>query len=47
MLSIAPTRSVAFSLFRRRQPMSRRKEAFLAAMRDALRDEAANHRKNR
>jgi DNA-binding transcriptional LysR family regulator len=47
MLSIAPTRSVAFSLFRRRQPMSRRKEAFLAAMRDALKDQPATHRKNR
>jgi DNA-binding transcriptional LysR family regulator len=47
MLSIAPTRSVAFSLVRRRQPMSRRKETFLAAMRDTLRDETAGHRKNR
>jgi DNA-binding transcriptional LysR family regulator len=37
-LAIAPARSVALSLFRRRQPMSRRKEAFVAALRDALRD---------
>ena len=37
-LAIAPTRSVALSLFRRRQPMSRRKEAFVAALRDALKD---------
>jgi len=35
-LSIAPARSVALSLFRRRQPMSRRKEALIAAVRDAL-----------
>ena len=37
-LAIAPARSVALSLFRRRQPMSRRKEAFVAALRDALKD---------
>ena len=37
-LSTAPMRSVAFSLFRRRQPLPRRKEAFLAAVRDALKD---------
>jgi DNA-binding transcriptional LysR family regulator len=37
-LAIAPTRSVAFSLFRRRQPLPRRKEGFLAAVRDALKD---------
>jgi DNA-binding transcriptional LysR family regulator len=37
-LAIAPSRSVALSLFRRRQPMSRRKEAFVAALREALRD---------
>jgi DNA-binding transcriptional LysR family regulator len=37
-LAIAPGRSVALSLFRRRQPMSRRKEAAIAAVRDALRD---------
>jgi DNA-binding transcriptional LysR family regulator len=37
-LAIAPARSVALSLFRRRQPMSRRKEAFVAALREALRD---------
>ncbi|HZP79122.1 MAG TPA: LysR family transcriptional regulator [Pseudolabrys sp.] len=38
LLSIAPKRSVALSLFRRRQPMSRRKESFLAALRDVLKD---------
>jgi DNA-binding transcriptional LysR family regulator len=37
-LAIAPARSVALSLFRRRQPMSRRKEAFVAALREALTD---------
>ena len=37
-LSTAPARSVAFSLFRRRQPLPRRKEGFLAAVRDALKD---------
>jgi DNA-binding transcriptional LysR family regulator len=37
-LPLSPPRSVALSLFRRRQPMSRRKEACLAALRDALRD---------
>jgi len=37
-LAIAPARNVALSLFRRRQPMSRRKEAFVAALREALRD---------
>jgi DNA-binding transcriptional LysR family regulator len=37
-LPIAPARSVALSLFRRRQPMSRRKEAFVSALREALRD---------
>ena len=35
-LSIAPARSVLLILFRRRQPMSRRKEALIAAVRDAL-----------
>ena len=34
-LSIAPARNVAFSLFRRRQPLSRRKEAALLKLRDA------------
>ena len=38
MMSIAPSRSVALSLFRRRQALSRRKEGFLAALRDALKD---------
>ena len=37
-LAIAPARSVALSLFRRRQPMSRRKEAFVTALREALKD---------
>jgi DNA-binding transcriptional LysR family regulator len=37
-LSTVPARRVAFSLFRRRQPLPRRKEAFLAAVRDALKD---------
>jgi DNA-binding transcriptional LysR family regulator len=37
-LAIAPARSVALSLFRRRQPMSRRKEGFVTALREALRD---------
>ena len=35
-LSMAPARSVVLSLFRRRQPMSRRKEALITAVRDAL-----------
>jgi DNA-binding transcriptional LysR family regulator len=38
VLPIAPARTVALSLFRRRQPLSRRKEGYLAALRDALRD---------
>jgi DNA-binding transcriptional LysR family regulator len=38
-LSIAPARHVTLSLFRRRQPLSRRKEGYLAALRDALRDD--------
>ena len=37
-LAISPPRSVALSLFRRRQPLSRRKEGFLAAVREALKD---------
>jgi DNA-binding transcriptional LysR family regulator len=37
-LSMVPDCSVAFSLFRRRQPLPRRKEGFLAAVRSALRD---------
>lgn len=37
-LSIVPARSVALSLFRRRQPLSRSKESFLVALRDALKD---------
>jgi DNA-binding transcriptional LysR family regulator len=35
-LSIQPARNVAFSLFRRREPMSRRKEAALLNLRDML-----------
>jgi DNA-binding transcriptional LysR family regulator len=37
-VSIIPQRRVALSLFRRRQPLSRRKQSYLAAIRDALRD---------
>jgi DNA-binding transcriptional LysR family regulator len=37
-LPILPRRHVALSLFRRRQPLARRKEALLAALRDRLRD---------
>jgi DNA-binding transcriptional LysR family regulator len=36
VLPIVPKRSVALSLFRRRQPLSRRKEAYLAALQQAL-----------
>jgi DNA-binding transcriptional LysR family regulator len=35
-LSIAPARNVAFSLFRRREPMSRRKDAALLKLREML-----------
>ena len=35
-LSIAPARNVVFSLFRRREPMSRRKEAALLRLRELL-----------
>jgi DNA-binding transcriptional LysR family regulator len=38
VLALTPKRGVAFSLFRRRQPMSRRKEAFVNRLRQALRD---------
>jgi DNA-binding transcriptional LysR family regulator len=38
MLALTPARSVALSLFRRRQPLSRRKEGYLAALRAALKD---------
>ena len=38
VLPIAPARSVTFSLFRRRQPLSRRKETYIAALRDLLKD---------
>jgi DNA-binding transcriptional LysR family regulator len=37
-LAISPARNVTLSLFRRRQPLSRRKEGLLAAVREALRD---------
>ena len=36
-LALTPPRQVVFSLFRRRQPMSRRKEAFVTRLRQALR----------
>jgi DNA-binding transcriptional LysR family regulator len=35
-MPIMPARSIALSLFRRRQPLSRRKETFLSALREAL-----------
>jgi DNA-binding transcriptional LysR family regulator len=38
VLPIVPARSVTLSLFRRRQPLPRRKEAYLATVRDMLRD---------
>jgi DNA-binding transcriptional LysR family regulator len=38
VLPIVPARSVTLSLFRRRQPLSRRKEAYLAAVRELLKD---------
>jgi DNA-binding transcriptional LysR family regulator len=38
-LSIVPSCAVALSLFRRRQPLSRRKEGYLDALRDALKDD--------
>jgi DNA-binding transcriptional LysR family regulator len=38
VLAISPGRSVALSLFRRRQPMSRRKEVFVKALYEALKD---------
>ena len=37
-LPIVPRRSVTLSLFRRRQPLSRRKETYLAALQQALKD---------
>lgn len=37
-LALAPSRSVALSLFRRREPLSRRKEGFLTTLQAALRD---------
>lgn len=38
LLPITPKRGVALSLFRRRQPLSRRKEGYLAVLRDMLKD---------
>jgi hypothetical protein len=38
VLPLAPARSVTLSLFRRRQPLSRRKEGFIATLRDLLKD---------
>jgi DNA-binding transcriptional LysR family regulator len=38
MMRIAPARSVALSLFRRRQPLPRRKEAYLKALQELLAD---------
>lgn len=38
VLTIAPARTVMLSLFHRRQPLSRRKEGYLAALRSALKD---------
>ena len=38
MVPIRPARAIAFSLFRRREPLSRRKEAYMAALREVLRD---------
>jgi hypothetical protein len=35
-LSIAPARNVAFSLFRRREPLARRKETALLKLREML-----------
>jgi DNA-binding transcriptional LysR family regulator len=35
-LAIVPARSVTLSLFRRRQPLSRRKEGYLNVVREAL-----------
>jgi DNA-binding transcriptional LysR family regulator len=36
VLPIQPARSIALALFRRRQPLSRRKEGYLTALRDVL-----------
>jgi len=41
-LPIAPARSVNLSLFRRRQPLSRRKEGYLAIIRDLLKGKSAS-----
>ena len=40
VLAITPSRTVALSLFHRRQPLSRRKQNYLAALRNALTDKA-------
>lgn len=38
LLPIVPARAAALSLFRRRQPLSRRKESYIATVRDLLKD---------
>jgi DNA-binding transcriptional LysR family regulator len=38
IMETTPKRSVVLGLFRRRQPQSRRKESWLIAVREALRD---------
>lgn len=38
VMATTPPRKVALSLFRRREPQSRRKETYLVALRDALKD---------
>jgi DNA-binding transcriptional LysR family regulator len=38
VLAISPPRSVTLALFRRRQPLPRRKESLLASLREALTD---------
>jgi DNA-binding transcriptional LysR family regulator len=38
VLPLTPARSVSLSLFRRRQPLSRRKEGYIATLRDLLKD---------
>lgn len=39
MMAIAPARDIALSMFRRRQPMSRRKEGFFKALCEALKED--------
>ncbi|MEJ2436068.1 MAG: LysR family transcriptional regulator [Pseudolabrys sp.] len=38
VMTIEPARNIALSLFRRREPQSRRKEGYLKALRDVLKD---------